>query len=495
LLVADEHQHSPQLRRRIPTERIHLRLFDFEVEQIMPWVKIMPHGESYAQVNHSADMIAGYHHIGSMALAQGDAGLIWLEQDRSRLYRIADGLLGVAQNGNHHTSLVATPRLTTLFGEASRRANAGYRPDRFVDSRVEPLPRRGPYTMLVLGSSLSSMSDRFANYSLGRRIGQELQWELGYRDLVRLDIFQVSTPAAKFPDNAEQFDNWMLGSVPPDVVFIEAHDFGGDYRGSAETPAEVAATFAKLEALAARYGTLVIFYDNSAIEAARRDGLRPTDAKLQKLLGQARKLGFVVLEPSDLLLPRLLVESPWANQPFGPNQHHGAHWAIDRTAEVLAQLAYPVIRDFLAGREPARRRERPAEEFAVEQGEPLRPAIAAVAIDRRKLPQVRTSHLQRSYADGRLRVFVDLAGYPDYPRERKALDKLAIAVILVALEDDVYAELAKVIEIEIVEFGNYDEYGEGVLASATSHWQADLDRKQLQRFLERNAPKQRQKPK
>ncbi len=494
LLVADEHPFAPQANDHPPSERVHLRLIDFDAKQVLPWIKVQPHGEAFTQWNESAQLTASYYHLGSMALAQDDAGLIWLEQGRSRLFRIGDGLLGVAQNGNHHTSLVATPRLTTIFGEAMRKTMAGYRPDRFLDSRWEPLPRQGPYTILVVGSSLSSMSDRFANYSLGRRIVQELQRDLGYRDHVRVDLFQISAPASKFGDNVKNLTNWFNGSAPPDIIFIEAHDFGGGYLGATKTPAEVAAAFAAIERLAARYQSLVIFYDNSQIEANRRDGMRSTDGNVRRLLAQARQLGFVVLEPGDQLLPRMLTEAPWGNQPFGHNMHHGSHWAVDRSAEVFGQLAYPVISEFLRDRVPARWREQPPEAFEQgARGEPLRPALDAVAIDRSKLPQVRTSHLQRDYTEGRLRVHIDLAGYPDYPRDRKQLDRLAIAAIVTVLEDDIYADLAHEIEIEIVEFANYDEYGEGVLDSATSHWRSTLDRKNLQRFLERNAPKERAK--
>src|SRR5690606_14322561 len=166
---------------------------------------------------------------------------------------------------------------------------AQLRPDRFLDRRHEPLPRQGPYVALVLGSSLSSMSDRLSNYSLGRRLELELQRELGYRDLIRLDLFQISSAAASFGRSANNFDNWMKASVPPDVLLIEAHDFGGGrwYMRDSKDHAEVVAQLDQLRRLAARYDTLVVFYDLSSLEANRRDGMRSTDKQTRELLEQA----------------------------------------------------------------------------------------------------------------------------------------------------------------------------------------------------------------
>ena len=493
LLVMDEHPVATR-GEPVPTERVHLRLLDFEAQQVFPWIKPQAHGEAFTLWNEQAELNASWYHLGSMALVERDASLVWLERDRSRLLRIADGLLGVAQTANHHTRGVSIPHFTTLSGEAARRANAE-RPDRFLGWRWEPLAREGPYVALLLGSSLSSMSDRFANYSLARRIERELQRELGYRDRIRLDFYAISSPAAGFGDNIRVLESWLASSVPPDVVFIEAHDFAGNWLHKLPEPAQVAALFAKLEALAARYDTLVVFYDNSQMEANRRDGMRSTDANVIRTLEQARALGFTVVRPGDLLLPRLALESPWGNQPFANNQHHGSVWAIDRSAEQIAALGYPVLREFLRGRTPARLRERdPASFDQAPRGEPLRSLLDELDmldIDRAGLPKVAPSHLQREYGSGLLRVHVDLAGYPKLDHDPRTLERLAIAVALTVLDDDVYAELTHELDIEIVEFANYDEYGDGVVDSARSLWKRRFDRASLQTFLAERAPKPR----
>jgi hypothetical protein len=488
LLVMDEHPVAANVQPA-PTERVHLRLLDFEVQQVLPWIKPQAHGEAYTLWNEQAELNASWYHVGSMAMVERDASLVWLERDRSRLIRIADGLLGVARTANHHTRGVTIPHFTTLAGDAARKANA-FRADRFLDRRIEPLPREGPYTLLLLGSSLSSMSDRFGNYSLARRIERELQRELGYRDGIRLDVYAISSPAAGFGDNLRVLESWMQTSVPPDVVMIEAHDFAGNWLRKLPKPEQVAELFVQLEALAARYDTLVIFYDNCHTEANRRDGLRSSDPDVIAVLDKARALGFTVVRPGDLLLERLATESPWGNQPFANNQHHGATWAIDRNAELLGAMSYPVLRRFLRGRTPARQRERHPLSFEKSEAsrEPLRTALEGLEIDRRQLPRVATSHLQREYGSGLLRVHVDLAGYPDLARNETQLERLAIAVALTVLDDDVYAELARELEIEIVEFANYDEYGDGVLDSARSLWKRRLDREGLHDLLTRRAP-------
>jgi hypothetical protein len=493
LLVADEfpigakrsaRRHASALERSL-TERVHLRLFDLEARRILPWFKALPHAEAYALRNDYVDQTVSYWHRGSMAVVQADASLVWLERDRSRLFRVADGVLGAAKTGNHHTPKIAIPLLMNFGSSASRAIEAQLRPDRHLDARHERLAREGPYVALLVGSSLSSMSDRFSNYSFGRRLELELQRELGYRDKLRFDLFQVSAGAASFGDNINNFSNWMSTSVPPDVLFIEAHDFGGGarYLKSTPEPAEVIAAFDQLQRLAARYDTLVVFYDMSSIEANRRDGLRSTDTETRDLLAQAKQLGFVVLDPGDRLVPELLIHSPWANQPFVYNEHHGSTWAVDLTAQTVAAMIYPRLREFLRGRTPARERERPPEWFEEheQRREPLRLALAEIELDRSKLAKIQPGFVQTEYVDRQLRVHVDLAGFADHAGAE--LDALAVAVIDHILREDVYADLAESLRLEFVEFRNYDEYGDGVVGSARPRWSREFDRSSLEEFL------------
>ncbi|HVI01212.1 MAG TPA: hypothetical protein VM869_20990 [Enhygromyxa sp.] len=480
LLVADEFPLAKD--DALLTERTQLRYFDLDAERILPRIKPIPHGEAHALYNHRADQIVSYWHLGAMAIAQDDASLIWLEQHRSRLLRVADGLLGVAKSGNHHTRKITVPLLQTLAG-ISRTVESQLRPDRYLDRRHEPLARNGPYVAVLFGSSMSSMSDRLSNYSLGRRLELELQRELGYRELVRLDLFQVSWAAASFGQSVNNFANWMKASVPPDVIFIEAHDFGGGrwFMRDTKTRTEVVATFNQLRQLADRYDTLVVFYDLSSLEANRRDGMRSTDPETRELLEQAERLGFVVLDPGDRLLRELLRHSPWGNQPFAENQHHGATWAVDMTAHAFATMLSPTLREFFRDRIPARLRERPAGEFEQRRFEPLRLALDEVPLDASKLARVDPGYVQTDLVDTQLRVYVDLAGFGD--KADAELDALAVAVIHTVLREDVYADFADRLRLELVEFGNYDEYGNGVLESAESKWSRELDRAGLEQFL------------
>jgi hypothetical protein len=453
---------------------------------VLPWIKALTHGDGHVLYNEDANQFASYWHRGSMALVQDDASLIWVERGRSRVLRIADGMLGLAKTGNHHTTAVTLPHLTTIAG-VSRRVEAQLRPDRFLDRRHEPLPREGPYVGVLFGSSLSSMSDRFANYSLGRRLELELQRELGYRDGVRFDLFQISWPAASFRQSVNNFANWLSTSVPPDVVFIEVHDFGSSYLKDLDKPGQLSTVLAQLQQLAERYDTLVVFYDISSIEANRRESMRSTDTDVRRLLDDAKRLGFTVLDPGDRLFAQLLMHSPWGNQPFADNQHHGSTWAVDLTAELLASSVAPVLREFLLGRTPARRREHPPERFDAREAtrDPLRSALTGLELDPNKLPKVESAYVQTAYVDHELIVYVDLAGFEQALAQRN-LDLLAVAVIVKVLGEDVYADLAESISLELVEFENYDEYGNGVIGSASSLWRREFDRVRLHDFLRKH---------
>jgi hypothetical protein len=348
LLVQDQQalgEGNGRLQRE-ETERIHLRLVDLDNQMILPWVKPIPHGEAFHMWNAKTRNFVSYFHLGAMAIAQDDAALVWVERERSRVFRLADGLLGVQKTGNLHSRNGAIHHINPISSNSAAWVGHNWRPDRFMGTRHEPIPRRGPYVALMVGSSLSAMSDRVGNYSLGRRLELELQAELGTRDNLRLDLFQRTVGTSTLDHGVTAFEQFVEGDgPPPDIVFFE---LGPDTR------AESIAQLREIEALAARYGTLVIFYDNTAIESKLHDGLRATHPELRELINRAKQLGFVVLEPSDWLLRELLTESPWGNQPWTAGDHHGSTWAVDLTARVLASLSYPLISEFLRGRTPAR---------------------------------------------------------------------------------------------------------------------------------------------
>lgn len=468
------------------TERVQLRLFDFETEQVWPWIKAIPHGDAHFSLNAPARILTSPFHVGSFALVERDASLLWLERERSRLVRIADGLLGVAESGYLHTSETMTDRLMPLCSRSAQQALAEYRPDRFLDRRHEPIPRRGPYLALLVSSSMSTMSDRFDTYDMARLLEYELQRELGYRDGVRLDLFHRTWPIASLADEVGKLDEFMTSGPPPDVILLEVHGFIGRFLKYSKEPGQLRSQLAQLGALAERYDSLIIFYDNSAVASHQRDGFRGTSASVANFLVEMRRLGFVVLEPSDRLMRELLVESPWGNQPWAKNGHHGSTWALELTAQALGQMAAPSIREFLRGRTPARERERDPSEFEDPDFHPLREAWQAAPIvgkRRAALPKLEREYLQVHYADRHVRVFVDLGGYADLERSEAALRELALAVVAEQIGDEVYGDLADRVTIELVEFSNYDEYGAGVLDSAERVWQRSMTTPELEVFL------------
>jgi hypothetical protein len=486
LLIQDEHPIGIEHKRlqREQTERVHVRLLDFEREQFLPWVKAIPHGEAFHMWNAKSQSLASYFHFGAMAIAQDDASLVWVERTRSRVFRIADGLLGIAKNSNLHTAWTKI-ELHNPVGEAtSNYVAANMRPDRFMGTRHEPIPHRGPYTALMVNSSLSALSDRIGNYSLGRRLELELQAELGYRDNIRLDLFQRTHSSASFSYSAGMFEEFLEGNgPPPDVLFFELNDFNHRYLRGTRSKAKRIAVLGRIERLASRYDTLVIFYDNSAMEAHDRDGLRATHPDVLRLIGEIKDLGFEVLEPSDWLLRELASESPWGSHPWGAWQHHGSPWAIDLTARALASMSYPLIRAHLLGRQPAREREVDPESFHEQaQGERLVDAFTGQQLEHDALPNVPPAYVQRSYEDGRVRIHVDLAGLGKQRRSAE-LESIALAVLHAVLVEDVYGQLASSASVDLVEFSNYDEYGEGVLESASSVWSREFDRATLEQFI------------
>jgi hypothetical protein len=356
LLVADEYApftDSSRLQREL-TERVHLRLLDFETALIWPWVKPIPHGEAWHTWGKQTSMIGSWYHQGSFAIAQDDASLFWLEHDRSRLLRLADGLLGLAKLGNLRSAAARVELLDPIGAGAPRRISEERRPDRWLDRRHEPRPHAGPYVMVMIGSSLTALSDRIGNYSLGRRLELELQRELGYRDRLRLDLFQRSVQTGGLVRRVDELERFLASGPAADVILIELHELEAELE-SGDGLAHARTQLDRLHALADQHDALVVLFDDTALASPGRDGLRASSTAMHELLELGESYGFWRLEPSDRLLRELIDDSPWGNQPWGVGQIHGAPWAIDRTAELLASEMAPRLREFLRGRVPARR--------------------------------------------------------------------------------------------------------------------------------------------
>jgi hypothetical protein len=347
LLVQDAHELGTPHKRlqREQTERVHLRLLDLDNQRIYPWIKATPHAEASHMWNAVTNNLVSYTHLGAMAVVESDASLVYVERTRSRVFRIADGLLAAAKTGSLQSDAAKIELLNPIDVGTAAEISATFRPDRFLSTRHEPIPRAGPYVALVVGSSHSTLSDRLGNYSLGRLLELELGSELGYRDATRLDVYLRTHPSATLATGVDTFEGFLSGEgPPPDIVLFELHG----------APEPDAAALDRIEALADRYNSLIVFYDNSAMLADGRDGLRATTPALARLIADIRARGFVVVEPSDRLLRELSVESPWGSQPWGPGRDHGSPWAIELTSDVISSSVYPQVREFLRGRTPAR---------------------------------------------------------------------------------------------------------------------------------------------
>ncbi|MCA9689769.1 MAG: hypothetical protein KC636_09170, partial [Myxococcales bacterium] len=190
LLIEDElAQGKPGKYDQDVTERVLLRFFDLRRGLVHPWLKplVMGHGHFYK--NRSAETFASQFHRGSLAVDPETATLVYAEQDRSRVVRLQDGILGVAESSSI-TNTYSLGYRDVLGVRAGQLAFRELRPDLHMDGRGELLPRAGPYTALLVSSSLSSMTNVAGIYSLGRRVGERLRDALGYRDLLRLELFQ-----------------------------------------------------------------------------------------------------------------------------------------------------------------------------------------------------------------------------------------------------------------------------------------------------------------
>ncbi len=478
LLVQDEHRVAAA--REDVTERVHLRLVSPRERKVYPWVHPLVHGGGHIFHNRHSGALSSNMHSGSMALDPDSATLFYVERERTRLLQLSDGLLGVAKLG-HHVTPHTFGGLKDVFGiEAGQSTMLDHHPERWAHRRLEPLPRSGPYLGLLLGSSMTSVTEVVGQYSLGRVMERELVQALGVRDGIRFDLVQRSYRGPRLAGLVARFESFVERQAPLDVVFFEVHS--GRMLGKYDSKNAMVPVIDRIRRAAERYGTLVIILDNDAMTSARRDGLRASAKRTRELFELAEEAGFVVLRPSDLLLREAIDHAPWGNAPFTGT--HGSTWAMDLAGEGFAALAYPGVREHLRGRVPALMR---PHADAIEAQEPLYAAFKSTRIDwaarARKLPK---PALQRELDGAHLELLVDLgkAGVEGEPSASEA-DALVLAYLVEALVRDPAGRLAATVTISLVRFGNYDEYGEGVLEDAEVVERRAYDRAGLDAFVGR----------
>lgn len=464
LLVQEERR--PPTKIKDLTEIVHLHFFHLKRKQVYPWLKPLPYGDAYMPASHKGQGRVSWLHRGAMALDPVTATVFVGEFARPRLFRIGDGLYGAARIGNliykHQQPL---GHLGSATGQA---ISSAFHPDQFVDTRISRLPRKGPYLGLLLGSSMTAVSDLVGQYSLGRRLEQELQTRFGLRDKLRFELYHRAFGAPSLEQQVTEAERFVTTQVAVDVVLIEIQNVTKKYFGDHPQPgpareAWVHTQLRRLDALKRRYGTEVVFLQNEGIGRKNLDGLRPPSPQIDQLTGLIRQHGLTVVDPTQQLLPHHLEASPWGNPPFRSGRHHGSVWAIDRTAEVVATMLYPALRRHFLGNQPARLVDHSRGVQAPEPS-PFASEIDAWSTDFEQLPELEPGRVQHAYdaAARQLNLFVDLpADSPD-----THFSGLAARAIIIGLRDRGYAQVAHTIVVRLARFRHYDEYGRGVLTGA-----------------------------
>ncbi|KIG14081.1 hypothetical protein DB30_07268 [Enhygromyxa salina] len=485
LLVQDLAPHEPGTYEQHVTERAHLRFLDLEREVIYPWLKPLTVGLGYFYFNQSTQGFSSYFHEGSMAIDQRTATLVYLEDGRSRLLRLEDGLLGVAKIGQFSMDRLGFRDL--LGARTGERAMSDHDPTRFLDdaSATDPA-RRGPYVWLLMGSSMMSMSELVGQYSLGRQLARRIERDLALREGIELHTFQRTIPGGRLTRQITAIKGFMQVGRP-DIISIEANT--STFLPDDADDAFMAEQLERLTKLARRWDSKLVIIDTSPYIVRNRESLRPTSDQVARFLELARERGFVVIDVGDAVLDRHIEVAPFASPPV--SGIHPPPWAIDTIADEVAAALSPVVRDWLRARAPALRSEGP-ESVDSARTEPLGAAFQAHefgwADHFARLPAEAT---QVDYDGDHLLVFVDLAqvspGLAEALASDERLDELVLAVVYeqtVRLHNG-----ARTADIVLARFGHYDEYGAGVNEGATivrrEHLTHETLGDALQVFIER----------
>ena len=476
LLVMDD---IPAVRRaRRPSERIQLRLLDLDADRVYPWIKPLVHAGGQILRSRWSESYLSYFHAGTMAIDQDTATLFWLERDRSRLFHLADGILGAAKAGLVND--LEFHGVRDLFGvRSAAEALANLRPDRFLGRRLEHHPRQGPYLGVVFGSSMLSVSDMVGFYSFGVRLEDRLREALGYQDGIRIDIAQRSYRGVPSEKVLQELRNFVEVGAQPDVIFIELNGQRNRFFRTGASDERMQEILAEVDRIARRYDSLVVFFDDAALVSPGRDGLRPTPLKIERFKALARASGFLVVDLGDELLREALDLSPFGSPPY--KDHHAAPWAIDAAADLLGDRVYPRLREHLRGRVPAPTRPPVVEDLPVAA---LVGAFTQVAVDwSSTLPTLPGESVQSDLSGARLQIFVDLRDVAVDREDPAALAVVAAAALYSVIVLDHVGAHAEQVELRLATFSHYDEYGAAVQDAAEVVYERRFDLEGLVGFL------------
>jgi hypothetical protein len=277
LLVVDLATHARGEFNQPVTERAHLRFLDLERGLVHPWLKPLVDGLGNMYWNENTHGFSSYFHEGSLALHQGSATLFWLERDRSRLLRLADGLLGTAKIGNLKTKerLKFRDVLTSAAGE---RVFRDFRPDRYVDQGLAAPAMRANHTCLLVGSSVLAISEISGQYSIGRRLAERLGFDLALRERIGLETFQRTIPGGSLVSQLKAIRTFITAGGRPDLVIIEANS--SDFLHGLADEEAMAQKLDELQDMAAQSNAAVVILDSTPFRSLNRDSLRKRPAKI-----------------------------------------------------------------------------------------------------------------------------------------------------------------------------------------------------------------------
>lgn len=481
ILVVDNLKVGSGINR--PRETIHLKFINPVDKLVYPWVKPYVFGKANDLRHFGSAKHVSLFQEGGMTLDQETAAVYWVDKERSRLYAINDGIWGAARIGNMNNTLNDRgDRVSDAFGlRAGEYIYRTFKPYKHLGAQIQSHSTlAGPYTGVIVGSSLTATSDMAPQYSFGRALEKELQLSLAYKDRIKYEQISRVRTASTFGDNIGVLEQFLNDDGRADVIFVCSR------LSRLPDQSEWFRLFRKLLRLSAQYDSVPIILDVGSLSSFNGEGLKSYRDWHDDFYASAARAGIHVIRPSNVLLRDYLNLGPIGSPPYPAN--HASPWAIDKTASIVAELVYPIIRERLAGRVPAFRRE-PLVGKQVDDADYLVEAVAKTDIDWNsfELPYIDNRALTRRFKNGVVSILVDVskAGYGAQGTANDELTKLVLAVIYQSLVLDPSGALATGLEVTLVNFSNYDEYGEGVLESAAVLFNQSFDDESLLAFVER----------
>jgi hypothetical protein len=451
-------------------EVVHLRLLDPTSGLLYPWVRPRVSGAAHIARNQHGNVLTTPFRRGAHVLHPGTGALFSLERERGRLTVINDGLWGLTRIGHTPSGRKFNTGRHELFASrAGAGAHARFLPEQHLGARFARQDRAGPYVVLFVASSLSTLSDRVGMLPLGRQLERRWRRHHAAVDHLRLHVVQRAIGGPTLGELVGAVEQHLDAGGQPDVILLELGDALDRLLDDRTSGPQPDAMLDGLIARAEQAGALLLGLDVTPLDHRHREGPlapRPAVDVLRTLL-TAR--GVPVVDDNVGMLRASLDVAPMGSVPYASS--HASPWAMAAAGERLADRLYPRIRRHVAGRPP--QWQTPPREVAerVRLRDTL-PSVGQTALDDRAV--------MWSVAGGTLEVFVDLAHTPAGSPAGPALAKDALRHVVAA---DPSALLAKRVRLRLARFSSYDEYGAGAAAGAAIVWERAFDAEGAGAFL------------